>query len=109
MSQITAAGVQRTEPLGLLTAYITTYQLFQPDLSGIRMPSFVTAQTSISVILPAEMNIVLSFYIVQMKINRRNAKVTNNWDNTTFYLQTFPFQIPKYQVCKWILKPGLQR
>lgn len=42
------------------------------------------------------MNIVLGSFIIQMKINGRNAKVTNNWDNTTSYPQTSPFQIPKY-------------
>lgn len=60
------------------------------------MPSFVTAQKSISTIQPVEMNIVLGSFIIQMKINGRNAKVTNNWDNTTSYPQTSPFQIPKY-------------
>lgn len=52
---------------------------------------------------------VLSSFIAVTKINRRNAKVTNNWENTTFNPQTYPLHIPKHQVCKWILKPGLQR
>lgn len=79
MSQAIAAEVQRTEPFDLFIVYVTKPQPHSSARFKWHKNASICGSTKLSFSLFSLLKcIVLSSFIVVTKINRRNAKITNN-------------------------------